>query len=119
MNPGGEPIDQMHPGAMQSFNSARRNNPLRWRVRPSPQKATRRIAEDLRIYAVGDIHGRSDLLQKILDAIDMTLVTHPVENVVQVFLGDYIDRGPDSRRGHRNVAGASTSPCDDLPQGQS
>ena len=97
MIPGREPLDQMPPGVMQSFNSARRNNPLRWRVRPSRQKATPRIAEDLRIYAVGDVHGRSDLLQRMLDAIDMTLVTHPVENVVQVFLGDYIDRGPNSR----------------------
>jgi serine/threonine protein phosphatase 1 len=51
----------------------------------------------MRIYAIGDVHGRADLLKKILDAIDQTLNAHPVKSVVQVFLGDYIDRGPNSR----------------------
>jgi len=52
----------------------------------------------MRIYAIGDVHGRADLLEKVLDTIDTTLVTHPVKSVVQVLLGDYIDRGPDSRQ---------------------
>jgi serine/threonine protein phosphatase 1 len=51
----------------------------------------------MRIYAIGDVHGRADLLKKMLDVIDQTLVTQPVERVVQVLLGDYIDRGPNSR----------------------
>jgi serine/threonine protein phosphatase 1 len=51
----------------------------------------------MRIYAIVDVHGRADLLKKMLDVIDQTLVTQPVERVVQVLLGDYIDRGPNSR----------------------
>jgi serine/threonine protein phosphatase 1 len=90
-------IDEIRPGKMQSRNSARRNNPLRWQIWPPPQKATPRIAEDMRIYAIGDVHGRLDLLQRMLDAIDENLASNPIENAVQVLLGDYIDRGPNSR----------------------
>jgi serine/threonine protein phosphatase 1 len=45
-------------------------------------------------YAVGDIHGRLDLLTSAVDAISRH-VDRPAFRVV--FLGDYVDRGPDSR----------------------
>jgi serine/threonine protein phosphatase 1 len=51
----------------------------------------------MRIYAIGDIHGRADLLEKMLDRIDAHLASKLVRNPIQVFLGDYIDRGPASR----------------------
>jgi len=51
-----------------------------------------------RIYAVGDIHGRADLLSKLLMRIDEDLQARPTVGSVQVFLGDYIDRGPNSRQ---------------------
>lgn len=41
--------------------------------------------------AVGDIHGRLDLLLNLLKKIDDTTSDLPL-----VFLGDYVDRGPDS-----------------------
>lgn len=48
-------------------------------------------------YAVGDVHGcydlLTDLLQKIVDDIDSTAEPGPVE---LIFLGDYVDRGPDT-----------------------
>jgi serine/threonine protein phosphatase 1 len=50
-----------------------------------------------RIYAIGDIHGRSDLLDRIIAAIRTDLEANPVKNCVTVTLGDYFDRGPDSR----------------------
>lgn len=46
------------------------------------------------IYAIGDIHGRYDLLGKALDAIRTHAGGDP-ERIV--FLGDYIDRGPQSK----------------------
>jgi serine/threonine protein phosphatase 1 len=46
-------------------------------------------------YAVGDIHGRLDLLELALDEIERH--TRGLNGRV-VFLGDYIDRGPDSRQ---------------------
>lgn len=51
----------------------------------------------LRIYAVGDIHGRVDLLNELLARIDGDIARRPTVRPVYVFLGDYIDRGPSSR----------------------
>lgn len=46
-------------------------------------------------YAVGDIHGRLDLLQSALEAIN----DHVADQRFRlVFLGDYVDRGPKSRQ---------------------
>ena len=45
-----------------------------------------------RILAVGDIHGCAEELEELLKKI------RPQKDDVVVFLGDYIDRGPDSRR---------------------
>lgn len=44
------------------------------------------------IYAVGDIHGCLDHLERLLDDLQPDL-----EKDVLLFVGDYIDRGPDSR----------------------
>jgi serine/threonine protein phosphatase 1 len=51
-----------------------------------------------RIYAVGDVHGRADLLSELFMRVDDDLRARPTINSVQVFLGDYIDRGPNSRQ---------------------
>ena len=51
----------------------------------------------LRIYAVGDIHGRLDLLNELLSKTDADIALRPTSKAVYVFLGDYIDRGPSSR----------------------
>ena len=51
-----------------------------------------------RIYAVGDVHGRADLLSKLFMRIDADLKARPTADSVQIFLGDYIDRGPNSRQ---------------------
>jgi serine/threonine protein phosphatase 1 len=50
-----------------------------------------------RIYAIGDVHGRADLLISLFERIDADLIADPIERPIQVFLGDYIDRGPASR----------------------
>jgi serine/threonine protein phosphatase 1 len=50
-----------------------------------------------RAYAVGDIHGRLDLLESLLELIEADLESRPIRKSVLVFLGDVIDRGPDSR----------------------
>jgi serine/threonine protein phosphatase 1 len=51
----------------------------------------------LRIYAVGDIHGRLDLLDELLARINTDIALRPTVRPVYVFLGDYIDRGSWSR----------------------
>jgi serine/threonine protein phosphatase 1 len=71
---------------------------LAWNVMRSPaQAALPRVPKGTRIYAVGDVHGRADLLNALFSRVDAHLQAHPVAQPVQVFLGDYIDRGPHSR----------------------
>ena len=72
---------------------------LAWNVlAPRAVTAKPRIPADARIYAIGDVHGRVDLLREMFTAIDESLISHPIDNVVQVLIGDYIDRGPNSRQ---------------------
>lgn len=52
----------------------------------------------VRIYAVGDIHGRADLLGRVLAAIEADWSRRPAQQAMTVFIGDYIDRGPASRQ---------------------
>jgi serine/threonine protein phosphatase 1 len=56
-----------------------------------------RLPEGIRIYAIGDVHGRADLLDRVFTRIDAHIAAHPVVRPVQVLIGDYIDRGPNSR----------------------
>lgn len=56
------------------------------------------LPEGLRVYAVGDVHGRADLLADIWSRIEADLAERPVERSRIVMLGDYTDRGPDSRK---------------------
>jgi serine/threonine protein phosphatase 1 len=52
---------------------------------------------DARVYAIGDIHGRLDLLRAAHDRILADAQTSRVARKVVVYLGDYIDRGAESR----------------------
>ena len=49
-----------------------------------------------RLYVIGDIHGRLDLLDRLIDKIDRDAKEHEAD-CLTVTLGDYIDRGPNSR----------------------
>lgn len=56
-----------------------------------------RVPDGKRVYAIGDIHGRPDLLRKIHTLILEDVETRePAENIV-IYLGDYVDRGHDAR----------------------
>ncbi len=51
------------------------------------------------IYAIGDIHGRADLLDDLLAQIaDDARRLPKAKHRTLIFLGDYVDRGPDSAR---------------------
>lgn len=66
--------------------------PSRRSERKPPQ-----VPAGIRIYAIGDVHGRADLLASLLLQIEVDIALHPVSRPIAVFLGDYIDRGPDSK----------------------
>lgn len=53
---------------------------------------------DGRVYAVGDVHGRFDLFVRMLHAIGQDIAQRPTNGFRIVFLGDLIDRGPQSAK---------------------
>ena len=59
-------------------------------------RADAAVPDGLRVYAVGDIHGRADLLDRMADLIERDGRERPARNALTVLLGDYIDRGPSS-----------------------
>jgi serine/threonine protein phosphatase 1 len=62
----------------------------------SGSKALPRGKEGARAYAVGDIHGRLDLLNTLLAEIEADIAAREPRKTFLIFLGDLIDRGPDS-----------------------
>jgi serine/threonine protein phosphatase 1 len=64
------------------------------------QPAKTQIAEtypDVRLYIIGDIHGRSDLLDQMIKQINDDIDAFGPTESLTITLGDYVDRGPDSR----------------------
>ena len=64
--------------------------------RRSTAEASLALPPGRRIYAVGDIHGFADRLEALLGMIVADLAASPPVRAEAVFLGDYIDRGPQS-----------------------
>lgn len=56
------------------------------------------VPADTRVYAVGDVHGRADLLQLLHDRIRADAEGSGAARKVVVYLGDYVDRGNESRQ---------------------
>ena len=73
------------------------------------------VPEGRRIYAVGDIHGRADLLEKLLQTIRADALGGPAsEKPILIFLGDYIDRGFQSKEVIDLLLGDLVSPFETL-----
>lgn len=66
---------------------------LDWR---SKKQGPPRTPKGYRAYAVGDVHGRLDLLNQLLAQIEQDIERRPAQRNLLVMLGDLIDRGPDS-----------------------
>jgi len=64
----------------------------------SPVAITRRVPDGTRVYCVGDIHGRDDLLEKMAERVKADMEGRSFDQVVTVFLGDYVDRSFGSMR---------------------
>lgn len=86
------------------------------KIRQSTKKAGRlagrkpRVPDGVRAYAIGDVHGRDDLLGDLLTQIEADIAKRPLARNHIIMLGDLIDRGPDScgvleRLRRFNVAG--------------
>jgi len=55
------------------------------------------LPPDVRVYAIGDLHGRADLLEQVVTRIEADGTRRPIDREIWIFLGDYVDRGPDTR----------------------
>ena len=62
--------------------------------RSQPRGCT--VPDGVRVYAIGDIHGRLDLLDRLLGMIDEDDASRGPARSELIFLGDLVDRGPDS-----------------------
>ena len=60
------------------------------------REAAPSVPEGYRVYAVGDVHGRDDLLAGLLAQIEQDNRQRGHADTIIVFLGDLIDRGPHS-----------------------
>jgi serine/threonine protein phosphatase 1 len=67
---------------------------FRRRSRAQPPAGT--VPEGQRIYAIGDVHGRLDLLNVLVSAIEADDTARGVAQSRIIFLGDLVDRGPSS-----------------------
>jgi serine/threonine protein phosphatase 1 len=63
---------------------------------PVPAPATASVPEGERVYAIGDIHGRLDLFEQLIAAIDADDAARKPAKTTVVLLGDLVDRGPES-----------------------
>lgn len=74
------------------------------RVRPRAPRAHRlpprahRLPPGQRIYAIGDVHGRADCLTQLIGLIEDDAARRGKAATTLVFLGDLVDRGPQSRQ---------------------
>lgn len=58
---------------------------------------TASVGDDTLVYAIGDIHGRLDLLSQLTEKIAAHATTLDAARTYLIFLGDYIDRGPETK----------------------
>ncbi len=65
-----------------------------FRSRPRPPSPS--VPTDTRYYVIGDIHGRLDLYDTIVAAINQDNASRPPAESHVILLGDLVDRGPDS-----------------------
>jgi serine/threonine protein phosphatase 1 len=74
------------------------------------QPAPGRLPPDMRIYAIGDVHGCVAAYAAVLDQIAEDHAARPVAEAMVIHLGDLIDRGPDSAAVLARVALGSPIP---------
>lgn len=86
-------------------SSARAARPAALETRTTCVASPASVPSGLRIYAIGDVHGRADLLERLVRHIRFDLEADPPDSAICVLLGDYIDRGPDSARVLSFIAG--------------
>lgn len=70
--------------------------PLRQMFRSKVAAPRAAVPEGERFYAIGDVHGRRDLFESLIEAIEADDREAEAARTTVVLLGDLVDRGPDS-----------------------
>jgi len=71
---------------------------MRTPASPPVPARTSSLQPGCRAYVIGDIHGRADLLGELIAIIRADAIARPGPGInVVVYLGDYVDRGSQSR----------------------
>lgn len=70
--------------------------PLRQLFRSKPSSPRASVPNGERVYAIGDVHGRRDLFEALIDAVERDDAEAGSARTTVVLLGDLVDRGPDS-----------------------
>ena len=66
-------------------------------ARDRTEHRTPRVPAGTRVYAVGDVHGCAGLLATMHELIREDSAESAVTRKILIYLGDYVDRGPESR----------------------
>src|SRR3954454_21730231 len=66
------------------------------RFRKAAEISPPKLPAGSRVYAIGDVHGRADLLQETFSKIERHRDAYPIANALEIMLGHYVDRGPPS-----------------------
>jgi serine/threonine protein phosphatase 1 len=85
--------------SLQQFQacSVPRRSPSGWkRLFTHRKRQAATVPEGVRVYAIGDVHGRLDLLKVLWELIQADARATDL-GIMVVFLGDYVDRGFDSK----------------------
>lgn len=70
--------------------------PLRQMFRPKPALPRAAVPHGERFYVIGDVHGRRDLFEALIEAVEEDDRNAGTARTTAVLLGDLVDRGPDS-----------------------
>lgn len=69
-----------------------------WKLRASSKEEPVKLPPETIVYAIGDVHGSRELLAAMLAKIEATAkLEHPSNRAHIVMLGDYVDKGDDSK----------------------
>jgi serine/threonine protein phosphatase 1 len=69
-----------------------------WNARTLFREPNRGLSKNIILYAIGDVHGSRDLLSAMLTKIDAKArAEHPEIRAKIILLGDYVDKGVDSK----------------------
>jgi len=85
------------PPAAGEFESVQVTIPTRRSPETMTSLPAGTLPEGTRLYVFGDVHGRFDLVQRLRDAIRRDRARSTTATVQVIGLGDFIDRGPDSK----------------------